>query len=294
MNKTYIILLAGCLLLAGCHKKTQSVKATIDADTVDGSMPHFSFDTIGFHSHPDNVPSLTIDVSLALPVADKENLVAGLLRKQIISDVLGDQYSKEKEGIGAILVYVADQTAAFDSTMSDIEEDKEQIESEGMEYMYKWETSVRGAVEMYNPPLLVYEADYFDYQGGAHGMYANCYTVYSTITGKRLKLNDVFAGDKQSREAMSAILYKSLQYKIAHEADYEGMEVFDMETVKPNDNFTVSPDGFTFYFQPYEIAAYCYGVVAIKVPLSELRPYLLPGTEVALYFESTEQMAAKN
>ncbi|MBO4752212.1 MAG: DUF3298 domain-containing protein [Bacteroidales bacterium] len=294
MNKSFIILLAGCLLMAGCHKKQQSGVTTVGTDLADAQLPLFSFDTIGFHDHPDDAPSLSIDVSLALPMADKENPMAGLLRKQIICEVLGDQYSKENKAMDAVLAYVVDRKTDFCSTESDYEEDKELIESEGMSYMYKWETSVRGVVDMYNPPLLVYEADYFDYQGGVHGMFANCYTVFSTITGKRLKLDDVFAADNQSREAMAAILYKCLQDKIAHDEDYEGMEIFDVETVKPNDNFSVSPDGFTFYFQPYEIAAYCYGVVAIKVPLSELLPYMLPDTEVALFFESTQQLAAKN
>lgn len=293
MNKSFIILLAGCLLLAGCFKKPKTNNG-IETDSMEAQLPLFSFDTIGFHDHPDNVPSLSIDVSLALPMSDKENPVAGLLRKQILSDVLGEQYSKGNKAMDFVLAYVADRQAAFGATISDYEEDKELIESEGMSYMYKWETTVSGTVDMYNPPLLVYEADYFDYQGGVHGMFANCYTLYSTVTGKRLKLDDVFAGDKQSRDDMTAILCKSLQYHIAHDEEYEGMEIFDMETVKPNDNFSVSPEGFTFYYQPYEIAAYCYGVVAIKVPLSELRPYMLPDTEVALFFESIQQLAAKN
>ena len=125
--------------------------------------PSLTFDTIGFHDHPDNEPSLSIDLSLALPMVDKENPVAGLLRKHIISDVLGEQYSKENNATDAIVAYVANLQTAFGSTVSDYEEDKELIESEGMSYMYKWEATVRGTVNMYNPPLLVYEADYFDY-----------------------------------------------------------------------------------------------------------------------------------
>ena len=291
--KSYTILLAACFLLAGCHKKPGTNNAA-SSDSMETQAPSLTFDTIGFHDHPDNEPSLSIDLSLALPMVDKENPVAGLLRKHIISDVLGEQYSKENNATDAIAAYIANLQTAFGSTVSDYEEDKELIESEGMSYMYKWEATVRGTVNMYNPPLLVYEADYFDYQGGVHGMFADCYMLYSTITGKRLKLADIFAGDKQSLDAMTAILYKCLQYHIAHDEEYDGMEIFDMETVKPNDNFSISPEGFTFYFQPYEIAAYCYGVVAVKVPVSELLPYMLAGTEVATYFESTQQLAAKN
>lgn len=288
MKKIVIILFAGCLLLAGCHKKTKTENVDVSTNSEQTEVPPvmLTFDTIGFNDQPDTVPSLSIGVSIVLPVVDKDNPVAGLLRRQILIDALGEKYSKQSTEADLLKAFVEDQRSDFSGVMSDFEEDRELIEAEGMSYMYKWERTMHGSVVMYNPPLLVYEADFFSYEGGAHGMFCNNYALYSTVTGKRLKLDDVFVSDKPSREQMASILLKRLMEQIEHEKDYEGMEIQDIGAVQPVEDFSVDSAGFTFYFQPYVVAAYCYGVVAIKVPVAYLSPYMRPETEVARFFDA--------
>lgn len=286
MNKSFFIIFMGCLLLVGCHKKQTERSGQQAVDTITTVQIPFTFDTIGFNDHPDKVPSLSIDVSLELPVTDKNNPIAKLLRRQITIDVLGEKYAKASSEVDALMAYITDQRARVSDAASDFEEDQELIEDEGMEYMYKWESNLTGRVFLYNPPLLIYEADYFDYEGGVHGMFCNAYMIYSTITGKRLKLDDVFVNDKSSRNKMATIIYNRLQYQIDHDKDLEGMEILDLEAVKPVDNFSLNQDTVTFYYAPYEIAAYCYGEVAVKVPVADLRPYMLAEGEVAQFLSS--------
>ena len=47
--------------------------------------------------------------------------------------------------------------------------------------------------------------------------------------------------------------------------------IFFVDRIEPSDSFTVGENGITFYYQPYDVAPYVFGVIEITVPWEELR-----------------------
>jgi len=114
--------------------------------------------------------------------------------------------------------------------------------------------------------------------GAAHGYHYVCPAVFSLETGKRLKETDLFIEGYQ--EYLTYLLDKYLQ-----EGQEEEIMLFD--GISPNDNYYITALGVTYVYNPYEIAAYCYGVIEVEIPWEELRPLLNPDF-AALVFSDDE------
>lgn len=106
--------------------------------------------------------------------------------------------------------------------------------------------------------------------GAAHGYYYFTPFVIDLSTGCRLHEWQLFQEGYQ--ETLSALLLKNLEEDENYE---EGILLWD-EGIQPNDNFTLSKDGITYYFNPYEIAAYAYGLIEVSVPAVDLKTLLSP------------------
>lgn len=106
--------------------------------------------------------------------------------------------------------------------------------------------------------------------GAAHGYYYFTPFVFDLSTGCRLHEWQIFREGYE--EKLSALLLKYLEEDENYE---EGILLWD-EGIQPNDNFTLSKDGITYYFNPYEIAAYVYGLIEVSVPATDLKPLLNP------------------
>jgi hypothetical protein len=48
------------------------------------------------------------------------------------------------------------------------------------------------------------------------------------------------------------------------------------------ERFTYDSEEFTFYFDPYQVAAYTYGFFEVKIPYFDLRDMVKPGGPVSL------------
>lgn len=289
MNKILIILFAATLLMAGCHKK-QSVSSEQQAeDTI--ATPVITFDTVAYHTYPDSTPSIAMDICLQLPVEDDAIPVTSVLRRNIVADVLGEKYLKEGDADRALKAYVRDLQKRFVESMAEFDVD---IDDDGMSSMFNWESMLHTNVVLYSPQIIVTKTQFYDYTGGAHGFGGDNYSVYSVVTGKMQKLSDVFRSDKATYLALEQQLKAKLNELIANSEEYGDMEIMSPENVKPVENFNVTPEGITFVYLPYDIAAYCYGQISVTLPIAEIRPYLLDDSPVAHYYAegSGQQLAA--
>ena len=265
------------LLFAGCHRKP-------DAEASHGGVAEvakptlLSFDSVVFHSHPDGVPSLAIDVSLALPAADPSNPVSRLLRRNVLTDALGERFVTSAYSTDdALVAYVNSLQAEFDKAMEECDLDDGDL-GDGSDYMFLWENELSTTVSNYSNPILVCKTTGYSYEGGAHGLGGDRYNVYSTVTGMPQRLADVF--EPSSLQAVARLMRDELGRMIP---DSE-IGDFSIDEVRPVENFNVTPDGITFVFNPYEIAAYSYGVIEISLPAAEVRRYIRAESAVAAYF----------
>ncbi|MCD2425249.1 DUF3298 and DUF4163 domain-containing protein [Niabella pedocola] len=111
----------------------------------------------------------------------------------------------------------------------------------------------------------------YAYTGGAHGMYGQTMLCLDMQQQKELALSDVLHIDSAT---LQPILEQHLRtrYKIAQNKPLTDI-LFD-ERLALTDNFYFTPKGIGFIYQPYEVAAYAFGLIDIWVPYTELRPYL--------------------
>lgn len=114
-------------------------------------------------------------------------------------------------------------------------------------------------------------------QGGAHPNTTELFITFDVKTGKRLSLSDVIASDQ-----WSAFEVKEKQWIIDHEADQlfeESLNEFKAYVLNPTDGstdryiadaiFYLTPDAIGTYYNPYSIAPYVAGPIAVEIPRAE-------------------------
>ena len=99
------------------------------------------------------------------------------------------------------------------------------------------------------------------YTGGAHGMYGKFGQNLDTATGKKVELSDVFNDIDQT----AAVVVERIFAQYGDEMLYEPKEKITELIKTGRIVWTLDNDGVTFYFNPYEIAAYAAGILHAKV-----------------------------
>ena len=117
--------------------------------------------------------------------------------------------------------------------------------------------------------LQTYAVAYNDYTGGAHGMNALVCNVFDLTTGETVSEADLLTEGWQ--DGVSALLKTALDAFLAAQEEGEDL-VFGAPA--PNGNFSVSEDGVTWTYNPYEIAPYAMGAIELTVRWTDLKPYL--------------------
>ena len=96
------------------------------------------------------------------------------------------------------------------------------------------------------------------YSGGAHGLSDVTVGTIDRQTGKRLTLADVVPAAKRA-ETLAQVRREVV-------ATLKSEESLLAEPTL-TENFYLAADGLHFVFGEYEVAAYCYGVIDVAVPL---------------------------
>lgn len=251
--KRYLPLLAAALsalLLAGCDRGIQTSTASHDGFTplADGSEVGYTY-------------SYSMEyLTGGLPQEVVDRINAAIIRRDILfteedcgSDVRDACRQWEENGIAGYLSDAGGMMDEFDGEDS---------------YMFNWESGMEGDFFPYDKArgLLTYRCSANDYMGGAHGMYAENYTVFDTKTGAVVTEDDLFRAGWE--DALGELLGDQMLEDYAQEAEDAGVDIDDFffSAPYPNGNFSVGKDGITWHFNPYDIAPYALGV--INVPLS--------------------------
>lgn len=200
-------------------------------------------------------------------VADKINgfIVAHIFDKDGGSDVAEAGARAREEAIEG---YRSDVQDYFD-TMRESQTDPAEHA-----WMFNWSSEVEGnfGTTCKERGLQTYVVSCSDYTGGAHGLFATTCYVLNLKNGALVEEKDLFV-DGYGR-MLSDLLYKHRMDdmdEITGETDPD--DIFYAE-IGPNGNFAVSQEGVTYYYAPYEIAPYVFGIITIPVPWEELKPIL--------------------
>lgn len=117
--------------------------------------------------------------------------------------------------------------------------------------------------------LVTYIISRWSYTGGAHGMYATECHTYSLAGGYELSTADLFS--ERQLLGMETLLRRKLceQYEAANDEELAERGFFP-EYISLTENFRITPEGITFYYNPYDIGCYALGAVDVTMSREEL------------------------
>lgn len=203
-------------------------------------------------SRPDSLSSLSMSISVEYPVKGLPQEVLDTMTAAIATAAfdLGEVSGSIEEKAERYIGYV-----------------KEAYLNEAPETNpFKAEDEVNGYFSGSYKKLRSYIVEYYTYAGGAHGL--NTYTplVFDTESGAVVPEEEFFA--EGYKEPLSGLI----RDKVCEEN--ENIQLFDLFAVGANGAYEVGEKGVSWYFQPYEIAPYAYGVLSTTLSWDEVEPYI--------------------
>ena len=107
------------------------------------------------------------------------------------------------------------------------------------------------------------------YTGGAHGYYNELYRVFDLKTNKNIQLADLLK--VKDAKIWSRIL---MDHFLKNDLGKGQAEMLLVKEITLTENFYFDQEHLYFHYNQYEITAYAAGPVVIKIPLSEIKPFL--------------------
>ena len=271
MKKEYGILLA--IVLSVCSIYTS-------CDNKAAKTGKFEFDRIQInktaHLFGDTTkPGTNIIIDFSYISKSSDNTLKDSLNAYILSACFGDKYTgedirevPESYAQNYISEYRQDLEPMF------LEDQKYKDNSEYIASWYSYYKGLESQVEFYEKDLLVYRIDFNEYTGGAHGMYTSTFINFDLKNLYQLILDDIFVGDYQ--DTLSDLLWNQLatDQKVQTRAELEDMGYGSTGDLIPTENFYLSKEGITFYYNVYELTPYAMGAVEIKLPFETIEPIL--------------------
>lgn len=116
------------------------------------------------------------------------------------------------------------------------------------------------------------------YTGGAHGMYGTECHTYSLTDGFELSLADLLTAGEMER--LGGLIRREIERQYDAPTDEALTRAgFFPEYILPTENFRITPDGFVFCYNPYEIGCYALGSVEVAISRAMLDDEEDPGNE---------------
>ena len=215
--------------------------------------------------------AFTYSASVEYAVGGVSQAVAEKINAIIVENVFSKDGGSDVPAAGA---RSRDQEA--ESYKSQAQEILDEMDSDPTEHawMFNWSSEVEGCfgTEYKGRSLRTYVVSSSHYMGGAHGMHGiSCYVI-DMKSGSLVGEEDLFVQGYE--RTLADLLFQHCMDDLKEEmGDTDPDEIFYAE-IAPNGNFSVDEKGVTYYYSPYEIAPYSYGVITIPVSWEELKPIL--------------------
>lgn len=160
---------------------------------------------------------------------------------------------------------------------TDLEPMYKQDEQEDRESTYAWYSyykNIESHIQLCNKRLLTYRIFYHEYTGGAHGNYMSTFLNIDLKTLIPIHLADLFVEDY--KEALTELLWQQLMEdnKVSTRQEVEDLGYGSTGELEPTENFYLTPQGITFYYNIYEIAPYVMGPTSITLPYERIQHLL--------------------
>lgn len=274
MKKQYVSLLAILLSVSGilfsCHDKMNKNTGALEFDSIKvNKTAHLFNDTAK--------PACNIVINFAFPVKSSDKMLQDSLNAYFISASFGPEYigMKPEEVVKQYAQnYIDDYKRDLEPMYNEAKKDSTEEDETSTGAWYSYYKSIETNVQLYEKDLLVYRIYYNEYTGGAHGMYMTTYLNMDLTLMRPLKLDDIFVGDY--KEALTDLIWSQLmtENKVTSHEALEDLGYGSTGDIAPTENFYLSKDGVTFFFNVYDIAPYSMGPVKVTIPFAMMEHLL--------------------
>lgn len=272
MKKQYVSLLAVILSVSGllfsCHDKMNNNTGALKFDSIQvNQTAHLFNDTAR--------PACNIIINFAYPIHSSDEALKDSLNAYFIAACFGAPYIGEKpEAVVKQYTkeYIEDYRRDLEPMYTKDENDKEDEQSIGAWYSYY--KGIESHVQLYQKDLLVYRVDYNEYTGGAHGIYMKTFLNIDLTLQRPLRLDDLFVGEYT--DPLTDLIWSQLMTdnKVTTREALEDLGYGSTGDITPPENFYLSKDGITFYYNVYDITPYAMGPVIVTIPFSMMEHLL--------------------
>ena len=241
------------LTLYGCHKETQKTETSQRITLAVGTQKD----------------SVHLDVELPTYPDPKVNQAI----MEQLNEALGGTYEGEYADVDS---FSRHYVKAYLAEMDEMHTADEDTYEEGMEFMTHFERNLNISKIYENERLVTFNIQYYQYNGGAHGLNEDYGMTFRKSDGRQMGKN-----------VLNNSIYDEEWQKMMHNGLMEYFEVSTEEELAKclfeSDLFLLQmpqadpcfiEDGLLFTYQQYEIAAYAYGMPSFVIPYNKLASYL--------------------
>lgn len=213
-------------------------------------------------AHPSN---MTIDIKTITQKGKKP-----YLEYQISRPYFHNFYDQEFQN--KLNTYYKTMTSRFKTTLANEAKKyyKESQESDAPFHPYV--ANVDYKVTLQQSPLLSLYLNYYQYTGGAHGIYTWKANTFDLKQKKVLRLADLFQKNSNYKDTIRAEIVRQIKQ---NESIYFPDAAEKVMSTKKF-NYFLEPDNLVIYFSLYEIAPYVSGIPQFRIPYTLLRDSLTP------------------
>lgn len=168
-------------------------------------------------------------------------------------------------------LYGEEKMNSFDDIANEFFDEYSQFKIEVPDSYQEWSIERIANVKFFNDDFISFTFSEYSYLGGAH---PNSYTMLAVLdlkNGNKLKLEDILI--KEYKPILNKIAEKEFR-KLKEIEENESLDEagfwFDDNQFSINDNFALSDEGLTFYYNSYEITAYAYGPTELIISLAKI------------------------
>ena len=272
MKKQYVSLLAIILSVSGflfsCSDKMNKNTGDLEFDSIQVNKTAHLFN--------DNTkPACNLVIKFVYPAKSSDAALKDSLTAHFVSACFGSQYIGEQPE--AVIkqytdTYVKDYLRDLEPMYKEDQKDKENKAS--ISDWYSYYKTIESHIQLYQKDLLVYRINYNEYTGGAHGIALTTYLNMDLTLMRPIRLADLFIGDY--KPALTDLIWNALMadHKVTSHKELEDMGYGSTGEITPTENFYLSKEGITFFFNVYDITPYDMGPVQVNIPFSMMEHLL--------------------
>lgn len=210
--------------------------------------------------------TLTVKISAEYPLGDDEVTVK--LRKTISELLFSYGWDTDESCFDSVAV--AYRNSIVDDYLYEYSHSAEDTTDTSI---MSWELDMTGYFLPDWDKYYRYREDFYEYKGGAHGISGTVCFVFDMKDGSLVEEQEFFKDGYE--EPVSALIRQHLVTDYVPQLQ-EGFEAEDFVTSPASVNgvYLPGPKGVKWFYQPYEIAPYAFGIIAVEVPWDELKPWV--------------------